>query len=110
MENLSNTNNTNALPDASTPVTVTKDLAEIAFKNAETHEKIQSIELDKQKTENETTRVTIDKVNTLRHLIESYIIDDERQIPGCEIVWKNTFDDLEVLRLKEKLFELINKF
>lgn len=102
--------NTNALPDASTPVTVTKDLAEIAFKNAETQEKLRGIDLDTQKIENESTYVLINKVNTLRTLLESQVIDEDNQVRGCETPWKNTFNEGEILRLKEKMFELIDKF
>lgn len=102
--------NTTPLPDASTPVLLTKDLADIAFRNAETQEKLRGIDLDTQKTENESSRVNIDKVNTLRHLIESYTIDEDRQVAGCEIVWKNTFNEGEIMTLKDKMFELIKKF
>ena len=55
-------------------------------------------------------KTAIEKVKLLQNLIEGCSIDEDKQVIGCEIVLKNTFDEGEIYTLKNKIFEIIKTF
>lgn len=59
--------------------------------------------------EDEKTKTNIDKIKTLQSLLESWTINEEKTLAGCEPVYKNTFNESEVYTLKSKLFNLIEE-
>lgn len=87
-----------------------KEQVDILYREAEIKEKLKNITLEAKKHKNEEAKVAIDKVKALQELMESYSIDESRQIPGCEIALKNTFTEGEIYTLKNKIFEIIKKF
>lgn len=93
-----------------TPLNIKKTEADILYREAEIKEKLKNINFDAKKYRNEEVKTLIEKVDTLRCLLESHIVDEERQIPGCEIILKNTFSEKEIYTIKNKMFELIKKF
>lgn len=66
-----------------------------------------TIEIDPK--EDGKTQTNIDKIKTLQSLLESWTIDEDKTLIGCEPVYKNTFNESEVYTLKSKLFNLIEE-
>lgn len=93
-----------------TPLIVKKTETDISYREAEIKEKLKNITLENKKHQNEEVKTSIEKVKLLQGLIEGYSIDPDRQIVGCDIVFKNTFDEGEIYTLKQKLFEIIKTF
>ena len=96
--------------ETETPLIVKKTETDISYREAEIKEKLKNITLEGKKHRNEEVKTAIDKVKTLQNLIEGYILDEERQIPGCEIALKNTFTEGEIYTLKKKIFDIIKTF
>lgn len=86
-----------------------KELIDISYREVEIKEKLKNISLENKKHKNEEIKTSIEKIKTIQGLLESCIIDEERQIPGCEIALKNTFTEAEIYTLKDKLFEILKK-
>lgn len=60
--------------------------------------------------ENEKKRIIIDKVDSLRRLLESITIDEEVTIINSEPKLKSVLSESDVYKVKEKLFQLIEKY
>lgn len=84
-------------------------IAELAFKQAETQEKIQAVDSEQAKLGHEDDRILLEKIKTLQGLVESITVDSDKQIVGCDLTFKPTFDESETYTLKDKLFNLIEK-
>jgi hypothetical protein len=52
-------------------------------------------------------KVKIDKINALRWLITSEIVDAEKNLPGCEPQYIPAFNEGEQYTIKQKIFEII---
>ncbi|WP_395974231.1 hypothetical protein [Chryseobacterium cucumeris] len=52
-------------------------------------------------------KIKIEKVQTLRFLLQANTIDAEKNIPGCEPLYIPLFNETEQYTIKEKLFEVI---
>lgn len=77
---------------------------------AETQKVISESEQILQEIENEKKKTIIDKVDSLRRLLESITIDEENTIINSEPRLKNVLNESDVYKVKEKLFELIKKY
>ena len=86
-----------------------KELIDISYREVEIKEKLKNISLENKKHKNEEIKTSIEKIKTIQGLLESCIIDEDRQIPGCEIALKNTVTEAEIYTLKDKLFEILKR-
>lgn len=77
---------------------------------AETQKVISESEQILQEIENEKKKTIIDKVDSLRKLLESITIDEENTIINSEPKLKSVLNESDVYKVKEKLFELIKKY
>jgi hypothetical protein len=93
-----------------TPLIVKKTETDISYREAEIKEKLRTITLENKKHRNEEVKTSIEKVKLLQNLIEGCSIDEDKQVIGCEIVLKNTFNEGEIYTLKNKIFEIIKTF
>lgn len=80
-----------------------KDMAEAQKVILESEQIIQEIENEKEKT-------IIDKVDSLRRLLESVTIDEENTIINSEPKLKRILNESDVYKVKKKLFQLIEKY
>ena len=77
---------------------------------AETQKVISENEQILQEIENEKKKTIIDKVDSLRKLLESITIDEEGTIINSEPKLKSVLNESDVYKVKEKLFQLIEKY
>jgi hypothetical protein len=74
--------------------------AEIALKKAQTiKEKTDAISTEE--------KLKIEKMKELHDMIASITVDEEKQIPGCEMVFKPVYTEKEQFTLKQKLFDIV---
>lgn len=52
-------------------------------------------------------KIKLDKVTQLHDMIASVTVDEEKQIPGCEMVFKPVYTEKEQFTLKQKLFDIV---
>lgn len=89
---------------------IQREKLEIKLKQLEIKEKTNT--LNKWK-ENDIKRsndeVLIKKLDTLKYMMNSFLIDEDSAQIGSEMKFKNAFDDDELSVIKHKIFDLIHK-
>ena len=58
---------------------------------------------------NETDKTTIEKINCLKHLMVQDYVDEDQALFSDKYQFKQVFDEIDKGRIKNKIFELINK-
>lgn len=87
-----------------------KELA-LELKRIEIQEKKESVEnWEKKKLLDLEEKTKIDKLNSLRWLLESVTIDEDATIIGSEPKLKNVFTEEERFKIKHKIFKILNTF
>jgi hypothetical protein len=82
----------------------------LELKKLEAAEKRAQIEdWEKRKLDDTEAKTLIEKIETLRRLLESVQVDEERSIIGSDTRLKNVFSEEEEWSIKHKLFQLIAK-
>jgi hypothetical protein len=83
--------------------------AEIQLKQLEVKEKKAAIKKGKREILNEESKTEIEKINSLRWLLESITIDTEKTILGSEPILKHTLTEQESDFVWQKIIELVGK-
>ncbi|MCX7743021.1 MAG: hypothetical protein N2167_00505 [Flavobacteriales bacterium] len=82
----------------------------LELKKLEAAEKKAQIEdWEKRKLDDNEAKTLIEKIETLRRLLESVQVDEEKTIIGSENRLKNVFTEEETWCIKNKLFQLMAK-
>lgn len=82
----------------------------LELKKLEAAEKRAQIEdWEKRKLDDNEAKTLIEKIETLRRLLESVQVDEENNIIGSDNRLKNVFSEEETWSIKHKLFQLITK-
>ena len=68
------------------------------------------IKIEQARVDNEFDYTLVEKVNSLGHLLTFLQPDRDNSMPGSEAKYKPLFDEVEVKIIKNKLFDIINKF
>lgn len=55
-------------------------------------------------------KMIIDQIKSLSHLITESVIDEEKTIFTTEPKYRQAFDEAEIKKLKNKIWELLEKF
>ena len=100
-------------PDVSSSVILADEekRADIELKKLQAKEKTLQLEdWQKRKLTNEDNKTNVDKMNSLRWLLESITIDEERTIMGSEPIFKPVFSDVEKQKIKAKMMLLMERY
>lgn len=85
--------------------------ADIELKKLQVKEKtLQLDEWEKRKLTNEDNKTNIDKINSLRWLLVSITIDEEKTILGSEPIFKSVFSDDEKQKIKSKMMLIVERY
>lgn len=82
---------------------------EIKLKQSEINKTLRNFGLDEKRIVNDKDKTLIDKISSVRWLLESITIDVDKTILGSEPILKQTFDSQEQKILKDKLFNLVKQ-
>ena len=55
-------------------------------------------------------RTKIEKVNSLRWLLESLTIDEERTVLGSEPVFKSVFNEAQQIKIRQKAMKIVDNY
>lgn len=80
------------------------------LKEIEIDEKKQSIGFENRRTQIDELKTEIEKITELGRLLEIKVPDSEKTLLGSEPIEKSVFSENEQLKIKSKIFEIINKF
>jgi hypothetical protein len=64
---------------------------------------------DEVKVTNEVDKLTIDKINCLKHLMVTDYVDEEQQLFSEKYQFRQAFDEIDKGIIKQKIFELIKR-
>lgn len=64
---------------------------------------------DEVKVGNEVDKMTIEKINCLKHLMITDYVDEEQNLFSDKYTFKQAFDEIDKGIIKTKIFELIKK-
>jgi len=85
--------------------------ADIELKKLEAKENTLRLKVwEKRKLDNEDNKTNVEKMNSLRLLLESITVDEERTIIGSEPIFKPVFSENERRHIKAKMLLLMERF
>lgn len=84
--------------------------SEVELKDLEIIEKTILVDELRDRNKEDKVYTELNKVRILSELLSNCTVDETSSTIGSETKWKASFDDKEQSKIKNKIFEIINKF